>query len=133
MVDLQSVFACCELATRFLRALDSRKYDTLSAMFAEDGIWDRHNEKLTGPKGVRGAMAKRPADLSTQHVMSNLTVDEEPGGVMLVRYTLSAYAATGDAPAKLHNIFLAEDRMRKTADGWRFAQKTVNAAFPALG
>ncbi|MEJ1969457.1 MAG: nuclear transport factor 2 family protein [Rhizomicrobium sp.] len=132
MVDQQIEFACRETVTRFLWSLDSREYDALSATFAEDGVWDRHNEELVGPRAVRAAMDKRPADLSTRHLVSNLTVDEEPGGVMLARYLLSAYAQTGPAPARLHNIFVAEDRLRRTPQGWRFVRKSVSPAFSAI-
>ena len=123
--------ACLEFVVRFIRALDARDYETVALSFAEYGIWHRGGEQLVGPIAVRAAMKKRPVDLETQHLVVNATVDLEADQAALVRYTLCAYAQTSDAPYHLHAIFMAEDRLVRTEDGWRFSVRSVEPAFQA--
>jgi ketosteroid isomerase-like protein len=131
MIDSETEFACRDMVTRCIRALDARDYDSLAARFAEDGVWNRAGESLTGPQQVRAALNKRPTDVETQHLVSNLVVDAEADQIATVHYTLSAYVQRGKEPFHLHAIFKAEDRIIKLADGWRFQLRSVMPAFAA--
>ena len=120
---------CRDLVVRSIRALDVRDYDVIVGSFALDGAWDRAGELLVGPAAVREALDKRPANLVTQHLISNLVVDFATHDSATVSYTLSAYAQLGAAPYHLHAIFKASDRLVQTSEGWKFAHRGVEPAF----
>ncbi|MES2258177.1 MAG: nuclear transport factor 2 family protein [Pseudomonadota bacterium] len=122
-----------DLVVRCLRALDERDYETLANGFATDGVWERGGERLTGPQAVREAMTKRPADLETQHLAFNMVVDSDGEDRLTVRYTIAAYAQKTDQPYHLHGMFKAVDRLARTANGWRFAQRSIAPAFSIQG
>lgn len=133
MSVVESERDCRELVVRSIRALDGREYDIIAGAFAEDGVWERGGEQLVGPRAVRDALDKRPAELETQHLVSNLVVDMVSENVAVVRYTLCAYAQTADAAYHLHAIFKATDHLGRTPDGWRFANRAVQPAFSPRG
>lgn len=125
--------ACRDLAIRALRALDERDYDRVAASFASDGIWERGGVELTGPAAVKGALGKRPLDLETRHITSNMTVDFTSDDLATVRYNLLAYAQTATQPYHLHAIFDATDQVSRDGECWRFSRRSVAASFASLG
>ena len=133
MSDMETEAACRDLIVRCLRALDERDYRTLADGFAADGIWERGGERLVGPEGVISAMAKRPADLETQHLVHNMVVDFDGADAATVLYTIAAYAQMTDKPYHLHGMFRATDRLTRTDNGWRFAHRSIAPAFSAQG
>jgi 3-phenylpropionate/cinnamic acid dioxygenase small subunit len=133
MIDSNKELECRDMVIRCIRALDERDYDAVAASFAEDGVWERAGERLTGPLQVRTALDKRPNDLETQHLVSNMVVDEETDKIVTIRYSLSAFAQRGQEVFHLHAIFKAEDRLVGTPAGWRFLSRCVVPAFKVLG
>jgi ketosteroid isomerase-like protein len=119
---------CRDFVVRALRALDARDYVRLANCFALDGVWDRMGKHHVGRDAVLGALESRPADLETQHLISNMVADLN-GDSAEVHYTLSAYAQQGSAPMHLHAIFSATDRLIRLEQGWRFTYRTVEPAF----
>lgn len=117
------------MVTRCVRSLDSKQYDAVAANFAEIGVWERAGERLVGPRAVRDALEKRPADLQTQHLISNLIVDAETESLAKVKYSLSVYAQRGSEQFELHALFKAEDHVIKNAAGWQFLLRTAGLAF----
>ncbi|MEG3126128.1 nuclear transport factor 2 family protein [Sphingomonas sp. GB1N7] len=132
-MDVKAEEQCRDFVVRCLRALDERDYETLAEGFAADGVWERGGERLVGPDEVRAAMARRPADLETQHLSLNMVVDADGADVATVRYTIAAYAQMADKPYHLHGVFRATDRLTRTAAGWRFAHRAFAPAFGAQG
>jgi len=124
-------FACQDVIVRAFRALDAREYDILADLFAHDGVWYRLDQALTGPEAVRAAMAGRPADLTTQHLVSNLVIDEDGEAEVVASYSIAAYAQTADKPFHLHAIFHATDRLRRDGAQWLFLSRKTAPAFPS--
>ena len=133
MEKIEEALNCSDLIVRCMRSLDARQYDEVAACFAQNGIWERGGQKLEGPQAVRAALDKRPADLQTQHLVSNMTLDEETDGLVTAEYSVAAYAQRGHAPFELHAIFRAKDRLIKEPAGWRFILRTVTPAFAVHG
>lgn len=121
--------ACQDVIVRAFRALDARKYDILAAFFADDGVWYRMDQELVGPAAVLAAMAGRPADLTTQHLVSNLVIDQD-GEEVVANYSISAYAQTADKPFHLHAVFHATDHLGRDGDKWLFLSRKTAPAFP---
>ena len=130
VTNVEAEARCRDFVTRALRALDDRDYGRFAEAFAADGVWERGGERLVGPEGVRAAMAKRPADLETQHLALNMIVDLIAEDEAIVRYTVAPYAQMTGKPYHLHGMFRATDRLTRTAEGWRFAHRAVAPAFP---
>ena len=124
---------CRDVVTRCIRALDGRDYDTVAGSFAADGVWDRAGEALAGPEAVRQALDKRPADLETQHLISNMVVDFPSETSAVVSYTLAAYAQRSGSAYHLHAIFKANDRLVTDGATWRFQHRAAVPAFSAQG
>ena len=128
-MNVEDEAQCRDFVVRCLRALDERDYDLLADGFAPDGVWERGQERLVGPNGVRAAMATRPPGLETQHLAMNMVIDFQSAQLAIARYTIAAYAQMPGQPYHLHGIFRATDRLTRTAEGWRFAHKAFAPAF----
>ena len=129
ITESDAVARAIEFVVRCLRALDERDYETLANGFADNGIWERGGERLSGPQAVRAAMSTRPADLETQHLAFNMLVDLDGDSAATVRYSIAAYAQMTGQPYHLHGMFKAVDRLTLTPAGWRFLERSVAPAF----
>lgn len=69
-----------EIVVRFFRHLDEQNYEALVGLLSEDAVWVRLNQPLNGPKEVLAALSRRNPERVTCHVLTNFTVDREPGG-----------------------------------------------------
>lgn len=122
-----------KVLNRFFQCLDDGRYEALSALMAQDGVWHRQGKALKGPAGVLEAMRARPAGLATRHLVSNLVVDAATEDRADAVFYVTVYAHTGSAtPAPVElplQIVVFRQSMTRTAEGWRIAELSSTPAF----
>ena len=124
------------LVNSFSYFIDHSRYEELSQLFTEDGVFDRIGQQLVGPASVLHAMRKRHAFL-TRHCVTNLMfrrIDaDEAEATMYVINMVGEPEAQG-LPVK-HAMQPAllefDDVYRRTAQGWRIARRTARLIIKA--
>lgn len=133
------VAACERLALDFAWHVDHRNVDSVVALFAPDAAFERKGEILKGRAEIHAAQLKRPADLVTRHVCSNLRIDvldadQATGSHYFLLYRHDHAAAGSDAtkPAPLgqpETLGEYHDEFVRTEEGWKIARRVAKAAF----
>ena len=115
--------ACERLVLDFAYYSDHQEYESLSKLFAAEGIMKRPNgDPIVGREAILQAYRSRPAGRMTRHVCTNIrimveAVDRARGLTYAV-----VYSATGDEKAE-ERIGEFEDHFVRTDEGWRFASR----------
>ncbi|GAA2797501.1 nuclear transport factor 2 family protein [Saccharopolyspora taberi] len=123
-----------DLLLRFAHALDTKDFDGYADCYTRDGIlqhtWGRH----TGRDGLADAVRKNlSAFHRTQHFVTNHLIDVE-GDVATSRANLYAvHLRTEDDPAPWEVGGTYRCRAHRTADGWKFAEVTIDAVWQRGG
>ncbi len=65
---------CARLCHEYARAIDFRDYDNFPLLFAEDAVLDVGNP-IHGRAAILASVLRRPDELRSRHVMSNIAVD----------------------------------------------------------
>ena len=127
---------CQRLSIAYARAIDFRDYDAFVELFAEDAVLDA-GALLEGKAAIRESLQKRPDELRSRHVLTNIFIDPVDANtargisyLSLYRHvgaeSLAAGPAPFDGPAAVGHY---EDRYTRTAEGWRFARRKLHLAF----
>ncbi|MDP6374924.1 MAG: nuclear transport factor 2 family protein [Pseudomonadales bacterium] len=127
---------CEQLSYAYARSVDFRDYDTFADLFTADGILDTGREMI-GADTIRAAMNKRPDELRSRHVLTNIYTqvmdrDSARGISYLTLYrhigpeSLEHGPVAFDRPAAVGHY---EDRFARTLEGWRFARRKLHLAF----
>jgi hypothetical protein len=126
-------WACTRLINRYTLLNDAGDWEGLVALFTEDGLYARPTQPgkaIIGREALLETYRSRPADMVTRHVVSNVVVDVESETEARAMSVILLYRGTApaDASLPLHNptdplIGTFKDRLRKTADGWRFTER----------
>lgn len=124
-----------ECVLRFFYALDVRDHEGAAAMMAPDGIWHRQGVALKGRAAVLDALAKRPANRRTCHIITNFRVLASGAQHAEVAFYLTAYegqlaAEAGNEGLRLLAIRDCRDSLTLTPDGWRIAEKCSRRHLP---
>ena len=115
--------ACERLVLDFAYYSDHQEYESLSKLFATEGIMKRPNgDPIVGREAILQAYRSRPAGRMTRHVCTNIrimveSVDRARGLTYAV-----VYSATGDEKAE-ERIGEFEDHFVRTDEGWQFASR----------
>ena len=128
--------ACEALSIAYARAVDFRDYEYLVTLFTEDGVLDT-GKPLEGRAAIAEALAHRPDELRSRHVITNVFVEvlnerEARGISYLTLYrhvgpeSLKGEPAPLDGPAGVGHY---EDRYEKTEEGWKFRRRKLHFAF----
>ncbi|HEY5646389.1 MAG TPA: nuclear transport factor 2 family protein, partial [Pseudomonadales bacterium] len=116
------VRACEALSFAYARAVDFRDYDTFVGLFTDDGELDT-GTLLQGRVAIAEAISRRPDELRSRHVITNVFIDvlgpEEARGISY----LTLYRHVGPESLKGAPVPLAgpaavghyEDRFVRTA------------------
>ncbi len=126
-------WAVARTVHQLFQFLDDGQFEQMAALFAVDGVWVRQGQNLTGPSAVLQAMLARPKGLATRHLVTNL-ITHGTRGVIEARYYATVFAHVGEitGPAPLstpESIFICEDRLIETPEGWLFARRTPRHVF----
>jgi uncharacterized protein (TIGR02246 family) len=115
--------ACERLVLDFAYYSDHQEYESLSKLFAADGIMKRPNgDPIVGREAILQAYRARPAGRMTRHVCSNIRITvESPDRARGFTYAV-VFSATGDEKAE-ERIGEFEDQFVRRDEGWRFASR----------
>ncbi len=115
-----------KLIKRFGLLNDSADWASVAALFTQDAKFVRPagGDALMGRDAIRAAFESRPPRKSC-HLITNIIVDVTSADEASARSTLVLYAAPAGAmdagsPALIGGF---NDRLVRTADGWRFAER----------
>jgi hypothetical protein len=127
---------CLEMVTRLFKYYDLRDYDKLFALFTPDGVWNRPDGAARVGPELAAALAKRPANLTVSHVLSNMLADMDAAdrvtvtGLMTIfrddQGKLSPPPAKMSAPTALIEFII---QCRKVGEDWRAAIIDINYIF----
>jgi hypothetical protein len=135
--QINAIFSECEaLSIAYARAVDFRDYDYFVTLFTEDGVLDT-GRPLEGRAAIAEALTRRPDELRSRHVISNVFIDvlnerEARGISYLTLYrhigseSLKGEPIPFDGPAGVGHY---EDRFERTDEGWKFKRRKLHFAF----
>lgn len=127
--------ACSRLIADFAHFVDSKQYENLVALFAEDGSFERHGEVLEGRAAILKAMRARPEDVVTRHVCTNIRIDQMASNSAMGTCTLLLFHGTatqgGESTGSSYSITVAEyrDTFVVTQSGWKIAARVAHVIF----
>lgn len=145
MDDLERLLAeraCERLIVDYCRFVDFGEASRIADLFTEDGTWEGPEALMAGRDEIRAGFLRREGVTRrvSRHVCTNVAIDvvaddEAVGLCYLVNFRHDRQeGATGDGagvvPADVPK-FVGEyhDRFRRTAEGWRLAQRRFDLAF----
>ena len=128
--------ACEQLSIEYARAVDFRDYAAFVELFVDDALLDL-GMRLEGKAAIRESMQKRPDEIRTRHVLTNIFIEVQDSlharGISyltLYRHVGAASARNAPVPSILPTaIGHYEDTFVKTPAGWRFKTRTLHVAF----
>ena len=127
--------AIARLLFTYAERLDAGDLDGMAQLFEHATFRSRDGQLvLTGSAEVRAAFAASVAfhngTPATQHVTTNLYVDEEDGGEKAVaRSAFTVLQATARLPLQVVCAGRYTDRFVRGPGGWRFADREVDLRF----
>jgi ketosteroid isomerase-like protein len=114
------------LTTQFALLNDSGDWEAVAATFTEDARFVRPagGDPVVGRAAILASFASRPARKSC-HLITNIVVDVLSETEAASRCTLMLYAApAGEANAASPALIGGfTDKLVRTSDGWRFAER----------
>jgi len=128
--------ACEQLAIEYARSVDFRDYDNFVELFSEDATLEL-GQKIQGKAAIAKSLSRRPDQLRSRHVITNVFVDvisetQARGLCYLTLYrhigeeSLKAGPVALDGPAAVGHY---EDAYQLTDQGWRIASRRLHMAF----
>ena len=126
MATITDEAACARAVVAFYVALDTGDAEECAALVAEDVAWHRAEGVVRGRDAARVVVAGRDPRRVTFHQVANLLVTVE-GDAARADYALVVQVgvAEGPGPAALRStaVLRGGDRLVRTAEGWRIAEK----------
>ena len=123
---------CTKLINRYTLLNDAADWDAVAALYTEDGQMARPSapdKPITGRDAILATFKSRPAR-AARHVVSNIVIDvlsDTEATAMSVIVLYQGIASDGGGlPARDTSgplIGTYTDRLRKTAQGWQFAER----------
>ena len=103
--------------------VDDRRIDDLDQLFTDDAVYDVTAlgfGRETGLDGLRKLFPYDGADNPVAHLVTNTVVRVEPDGLVTATSKGLGVAANGTVGAVVY-----DDRLSRTAAGWRIAERRV--------
>jgi SnoaL-like domain len=127
---------CEQLMVAYARGVDFRDYDNVASLFTENGVLDV-GSRMEGRAAIQAALTRRPYELRSRHVLTNLFVDVVDRDTARGICYLTLYRHVGPeslerGPVELEGpaaVGHYEDRFVRTSAGFRIAQRTLHLAF----
>jgi hypothetical protein len=123
---------CSRLIYKYAYLNDERNFELLADLFTEDAVLYRPASPLqavTGRAAILEAFKKRPADMATFHVCSDIIVDAESEFAASARSRILLMSGTRtdestipkDTKPAVPGSF--RDRFQLTEKGWKFKER----------
>lgn len=117
---------------------DRRQFSALAALYAADGVVVRPNgQRLEGRAAIEEAYAAGPPDRVTRHLCSNVRVEVDgPDAARATTVVLIVSGQRSDhpdvtfgvVPNEHHMVGEFADRLVRTDEGWRIAERHATMA-----
>jgi hypothetical protein len=126
---------CSDLIARYTYFADLGEIQRVPELFTEDGVWATPTEQHEGHEALRKRFESSVgAQRITRHVCTNVLIDVLSAEEATATVYLTLYRHNGlvDGPAPISGpakIGEYRDRLVKTAEGWRFAERRCTFAF----
>ncbi len=128
MTVLADKDAIRELLHRYCMCMDEGRFEELGALFADDGTWSAPYRSATGPAAITAWLAQSvPAAPKRMHFVMNSIITPEAGQAQARSNYLVMVEGPDGPVASVCGTY--DDRLVRTADGWRFQQRTLIHAF----
>ena len=131
---------CAMLINRYTLLNDAADWEAVAALYTEDGQMARPSapdQPIIGRDAILAAFRSRPAR-AARHVVSNVVVDvlseTEATAISVILLYQGNAGESGRLPVRDPKgplIGTYTDRLRKTAQGWRFAERRGGLDFAA--
>lgn len=125
--------ACTWLVSHYAYLNDERRFEELAALFAEDAVLYRPSapdQAIEGRQAILEAFRKRPPDVMTFHVCSDILIDVQGEGaaqgrsrILLLSATRPPDGAGAPIQANMPVPGVFRDSFRLTGEGWKFAER----------
>lgn len=128
---------CVEFLETVRRAADDGDAARFGACFLADGVWQRPGvEPLVGSEAITAFLSRRPPDRTTRHVTGGVIVESVSPGHAVVCSQVVLYGGrlTDALPIPIsgpEKVFEYRDRLQRTPDGWRIAERVTTVVFHA--
>lgn len=124
---------CGRLVAGYAYLVDRRKYDDLVDLFTENCLFQRPDARVEGAAALRRLMDARPGHIATRHLcgmpfFETVEVDEATAVTYTVMFVEEGIDEGPNEVAGAAGLAEFHDRFRRTADGWRIAERTAKPA-----
>lgn len=138
MDELQRLLAeraCERLMALYTQCVDLRKGEGLGELFTEDGVLDVTGTPLAGRAAIEAALVAGASARFMRHICTNVLVEVTGEDRATGTCYLTAYVqAPGDGSLGLPTVMGEyHDEFRRTAEGWRIAQRRFQPAMRRAG
>jgi len=115
----------------FARIADSKKFDALDEVFAQDVVFDYGSGRLESGLAALRALLSRHLDRcgGTQHLIGSIAVDIDGDAAVSRAYVQARHQRVGDYVGPIFDSngeYL--DRWERRPDGWRIVHRTATWA-----
>lgn len=116
--------------------LDGRDLEGYGALFTQDGEWSGVVGRAVGPAAIADILGKycKPWESEghrTYHTTVDMAIDITGDTARATSKWQHIIRSDTDAPVVLH-LGHYDDRLRRTADGWRFTRRAAYADIPYI-
>ena len=131
-----AIAACTRLVHDYAITIDFNDLDGFSNLFSETATLNV-GRPVTGRANIRASLDRRPAELRSRHVLTNVVIDildtsRAQGLAYLSLYRHMGPESLSDAPIETlvpAGVGHYDYRFEKTSEGWRFASVSIALAF----
>ncbi|WP_327094243.1 nuclear transport factor 2 family protein [Nocardia vinacea] len=125
--------AILDTVVAYARALDTKDWETLAALFTDDARWEytATGDKLDGPTAIVARIRPSLERLdTTQHFNSNHVITVHEDAAEHTCYYHAQHIRRGLPDGE---FFVAggsyHDRLRRTTNGWRFVSRRLSSSW----
>jgi len=128
--------AITHVAIELSNRLDARDLAGYGALFTQDGEWSGVVGRAVGPAAIADLLAQycKPWESEarrTYHLTTDMVIDIDGDSARASAKWQHIVRSEGDAPVILH-LGHYDDRLRRTADGWRFTRRAAYGDIPYI-
>ena len=131
-----AIAACTRLVHDYAITIDFNDLDGFSDLFSETATLNV-GRPVTGRANIRASLDRRPAELRSRHVLTNVVIDildtsRAQGLAYLSLYRHMGPESLSDAPIETlvpAAVGHYDYRFEKTSEGWLFASVSIALAF----
>jgi SnoaL-like domain len=127
--------ACRDLLLKLAWLTDHGPHHEIPTLFSEDGELIRDGKPTRGRDALREMYAKRPPELMTRHLISNLVIEPLSDSLAVARSSATVYRVRSPGGTKPvppmtcggpESILDYDDRLERLPEGWRLSRRVLS-------